>query len=182
MPEIWLESNHRLLLPLAVPAGLVMLLGASAVAFGFASSPGWTAIGAVLILIAAAYFAMAYVYIRQPRLTADDDHLRVHIGFQRVIAVPLEFVEVFFMGHAASMVRGADGKEAETATVVIRLAERAKEWHNRDVPAHLMQWCDGYVIIRGTWCEPIDMPLLDRLNGKLAAAHRRRKEAAGAET
>ncbi len=70
----------------------------------------------------------------------------------------------------------ADGPE--TSTVVVRIAERALDWHQRPVKTMLGQWCGGYITVRGTWCEPITAELIQRLNHRLVDVQR---ELAGAE-
>jgi len=63
-------------------------------------------------------------------------------------------------------------------TVVMRLAESAHQWQYVDVNPKLGSWCDGYVTLRGTWCEPLSLEVVIRLNRRLADAHRAGPEAA----
>jgi hypothetical protein len=58
----------------------------------------------------------------------------------------------------------------------VRLAERARQWHHRPVRRALGRWCDGYIVIRGIWCEPISAELVHRMNAKLIETKRRKKE------
>ena len=180
MSQPWLHNNRRLLVPLGIPSVLLTLAGLGCLAGGFYAGRLWFAVGAGLLAGGLALLGLAWVYLRKPRLAYDSGHLLVHLGWSQTVAVPIELVECFFMGQAPSMVRGADGKEAETATVVVRFAERAGVWRSREIPPHLGQWVDGYLIVRGTWCEPINMDLLQRLNGNLAEAHRQQKATARA--
>lgn len=180
MSQPWLHNNRRLLLPLSIPALLLALIGVVCSLAGVWSWRPLMLIGLALVVIALTFKVAAWSYFRRPRLSYEPGTLLVHLGVGRTIAVPVEIVECFFMGQAPSMVRGPGGEEAETATVVVRLAEKAKEWHHREIPAYLGQWCDGYIIVRGTWCEPIDMDLLTRLNRLLAEAHRAQKQTAKA--
>ncbi len=53
---------------------------------------------------------------------------------------------------------------------MIRLADRATDYAQRDVKPALGSWCNHYVTIRGTWCEPLSLALVTRLNTRLAAA------------
>ena len=62
--------------------------------------------------------------------------------------------------------------ETEAQNVVVRLAEAATEWHHREVKPALGHWCDGYVTLRGAWCEPIDADVLERLNKRLVTVKR----------
>jgi hypothetical protein len=49
----------------------------------------------------------------------------------------------------------------------MRLAQKAEDWQHLDVKPQLGAWCQGQVIIRGTWCEPLSVPLVNRLNQRL---------------
>jgi len=63
--------------------------------------------------------------------------------------------------------------------VIVRLAEAAEEWKHRDVRPALGEWCEGYITIRGSWCERITPELMRRMNGRLADVKReteRRRE------
>ena len=86
------------------------------------------------------------------------------------IRVPLEFVEGFLLGQGASYLRNDAAQTAQVSTVVIRLADRATEYAQRDVKPALGAWCNHYVTIRGTWCEPLSLALINQLNTRLAEA------------
>ena len=89
-------------------------------------------------------------------------------------------VEVFFMGQGA--VSGEepghprDYQGHVAANVVVRLAESAPEWHCRRVNEWLAVWDDGYVTLRGLWCENIDQDLLKSMNSGLMQAKRALRE------
>ena len=61
--------------------------------------------------------------------------------------------------------------------VIVRLAESASDWKHRDVRPAIGHWCEGYITLRGSWCEPITPALMKRLNHRLAEVHRQRKAA-----
>jgi len=82
-------------------------------------------------------------------------------------------VECFFLGQAASMLPGRGHQQTRVAAVVVRLAESAEDWKQRDVKPALGSWCDGYITIRGTWCEPLSVDVINRLNHLLADATKR---------
>jgi hypothetical protein len=77
-------------------------------------------------------------------------------------------VEAFFVGQGPAELPGGMARSQETANLVARLAQRATEWAQRDVKPALGRWCEGYVTIRGTWCEPLNTELVRRLNRRLA--------------
>lgn len=100
------------------------------------------------------------------------------------LEIPLELVECFFHGQAPLDVtaRSPGGNEPiglESLNIVVRIAERASEWQQRDVDRNVAKWCGGYISLLGTQCEPITPQLLQQLNGKLAAAHRELRNSNG---
>jgi hypothetical protein len=109
----------------------------------------------------------------QPRLSYANERLDVRLRPGPPIQVPIDVVECFFLGQGPALLplSGRD-KVEETSTIVIRLAESAEQWKHFDVNPALGLWCDGYITIRGTWCEPITNELLKRLNDNLISAHR----------
>ena len=117
----------------------------------------------------------------RPRLAITSDELLVNVTISsKTFRVPLDVVEVFFMGQGA--VRGTepgqpkDYEGAVAANVIVRLAEAAPDWHNRKSQLWLAVWDDGYITIRGLWCEDIQQELLKNMNKQLAKAKRQRKE------
>jgi hypothetical protein len=52
------------------------------------------------------------------------------------------------------------------------LAESATQWHQMPVRASLGEWCDGYITVRGMWCEPLTIKLVTDLNRRLAQVKR----------
>lgn len=176
MPETWISPNRRALaLGLVAPA--VLLAGAIGcfVAGQMLDSWLWRSTAVVLGVLGGVLLGTLWRLMRQPRVAYDAGEVLVHGGLAEPLRVPVEAVECFFVGQAGAMIPDAAGKEAEVRTVIIRLAEAATEWHHRDVKAAFAHWCEGYITIRGTWCEPITPDLLKRLNGRLAALHRERK-------
>ena len=118
---------------------------------------------------------MALVFLmalRRPRIGYANGHLSLDLKYGHAIQVPLEVVECFFLGQGPSFVGKAAVAQADASNVVVRLAERATDWQHRDVHPRFGHWCDGYITIRGAWCEPIDVRVVERLNARLAAAKR----------
>ena len=111
----------------------------------------------------------------QPRLAQEANELLVYFEPNDPVRVPLDIVECFFLGQGPSELPKIAGVEPETSNVIVRLAERAKDWHHRDVKPALGHWCEGYITLRGAWCEPISGEALKQLNHRLAEAHRQQK-------
>ncbi len=177
MSETWILPNRRVLaLGLLLPATLFGAALACFVAGQMQASWLWrgtaiaTALGGVLLV------GILWRLMLQPRVAYENGDVLVHGGLAEPLRVPVDVVECFFLGQAGGMIPDAQGRETEVRTVVIRLAESATDWHHRDLKAAFAHWCEGYITIRGTWCEPITPDLMKRLNGRLAALRRERKQ------
>ena len=170
--EIWLHSNYRvMLIGMAFPAfvlGVSIFLTAGFC--GDSSTLRWG--GAVLGSVSVVLLGVLIYVTRIPRLAFADGHLLVYLRSLKPNRIPLHLVECFFLGQASSQLHGRREDDVETSTLVVRLAEDAVEWHRRDTKLALGHWCDGYITIRGTWCEPLNMARIDQLNHKLTEAHR----------
>ena len=169
--ETWLRPNRRPHLLIAIP-GLVFLVG-GAVAMWFVTGRWGQGLGGLVAVLGLLFFFTAWSSSLQPRLSYGDEQLFVYLRAGKPISIPIEVVECFFLGQASSLLGPASVEVDEpTSTIVIRLAESAAAWKQFDVNARLGRWCDGYVTIRGTWCEPINVDLLKNLNHRLAVVHR----------
>jgi hypothetical protein len=165
MTEVWLRSNRRVLGMALVPAGLVAAVGAgiaNAASGGLARGVGWAlvAIGALLV-------AGLVVQIARPRIAYRDGHVLFRLRPGAPIAVPREVVESFFFGQGPALLPHVGGPRMESKNLVARLSQKAPEWAHVDVKPALGHWCEGYVSIRGTWCEPLTGDVVRRLNARL---------------
>jgi len=174
--EVWLQPNRRGLVPLLSIPLLLLLAGAV--------SPLWIdgALGWVLAVIngslAGVLTIAVLMSVGAPRLIYADGYLLVNLGPGRSRSVPIDDVECFFLGTAAAHAAPArHGDPPQTSTVVVRLAEAAADWKQRPVSPWLGRWCDGYITIYGSWCEPLSAPKVERMNRQLVAAHRSRRAA-----
>ena len=176
MRETWLLPNQRILwTSMLLPA---MVVVGAVIALVVTRDEGWSAFRIVSLVIGGTGLVMIvllWMSLRTPRLAYESAHLLVYLRAGRPIRVPIELVEVFFMGQGPAQ---PSGGPAESSNVVVRLAERAEEWKRMDVKPALGQWCDGYITIRGTWCEPLLPEVVERLNRRLVAAHRAERNAA----
>jgi hypothetical protein len=180
MPEVWLRTNRRALLLGLILPGLTALGGVFLFAAAWLQGWHWSVLViAGTIIAGAAYLAASLLWLAsQPRLAYEQDSLLVYLDQREPVKVPLEFVECFFLGQGASNLPKLDGVEPETSNVIVRLAERAKDWHHRDVKPSVAHWCEGYITLRGAWCEPISGEGLKQLNRRLAEAHRAQRASA----
>lgn len=181
MRETWLGPNRRILaMGMIAPcvllfAGLWLVLGARAEDQRILRWLGY----ATVAVAAVPTGTLLYLW-RQPRLALENRELLVYLSSTLPTRVPIENVECFFLGQGPTLLGGSQAAKAETATVVVRLAESAKDWKHRDVKPALGSWCDGYITIRGTWCEPLNATVVKRLNERLVAAQQRRRAEDGA--
>jgi hypothetical protein len=179
-PETWLRPNRRVLWLSCVVAAL-MVTGGLGLAWFFppGSERAWAGwLGLILAgtgLLGAATFAYN---MRLPRLGFDGEHLLVYLRSSVPDRVPIDSVECFFWGQGPSLIRLPSGNEAEAANIIVRLAERAAEWRDRETNASLGEWKCGYITIRGNWCERITPELVKQLNERLTAAHRQKRQEA----
>jgi hypothetical protein len=183
--EVWLRSNRRVLgmsmIPAAAMVGVGFLLQNGATAWWIRSA-GW-----LLIVLGCVLLIGLIGQWRRPRVAYRDGEVLFHLRAGRPIAVPAQVVEAFFAGQGPSHLPAVAGKESETVNLVARLSQKAPEWAQMDVKDALARWCDGYVSIRGTWCEPLSGELIRRLNHRLREIHleqktREESEAASSES
>jgi hypothetical protein len=179
MPEVWLRNNRRALAVGMVVPGLWLAAALAALIVSVTSSyPWWVAAIAAALSLPPLWLLGGLVYaMTLPRLAYERRHLLVYVDAYQPTRVPVEIVEVFFLGQGPSALPKLAGREPETSNIVVRLAESATEWKHRDVRPALGQWCEGYITLRGAWCEPITRELMQRLNHRLAQVQRELKAA-----
>ena len=178
MCEVWIRPNQRAWLFGFIFPAFLLACGLGVMAAGWLAS--WHTLACVVgtfLLFLAAFAGIVLVYLlRQPRVAYENGEVLLYLQTAEPLRVPIENVECFFRGQGDGLLRGADGRDSEVATVIIRIAEAAQEWHHREVKPAFGLWCEGYITIRGTWCEPITPELLKRLNQRLVEVHRSQKE------
>jgi hypothetical protein len=168
MHETWLKPNRRAMGFACVPPvllgtiGMWMLVGNPA-----GDRYVWRGIGALLLFAAMALLAMLIRQLLRPRIAYRDGHVLFYLRSGRPFEVPARFVEAFFLGQGPAKLPGRVAPREETVNLVARLSQRQTEWAQQLVKPALGQWCDGYVTIRGTWCEPLGPDVIRRLNRRL---------------
>jgi hypothetical protein len=168
--EIWLRGNQRLL-----GVGLcatLLLLACCGIVFLFFDTPLAITIfslsGASALLVAALMFWVG----RLPRIAYDSNEREVvlYLPGPTPYRVPLDIVECFFLGSGITQLPGQPSRDVQTKNIVVRLAERAEDWHRRDLTLSIGKWCEGYITIRGLFCEPFDVETVKHLNTVLHQA------------
>jgi hypothetical protein len=172
--EIWLRGNPR---SSWLPAGGAALLFAlAAISWGaLPTSSAWRlGITLSLAVLALVFVSFAGLLQRAARIGFDGRHVLLYIRPGAPQLLPLDVVEVFFLGQGegATGDHHATGPPLETANVVVRIAERAHEYQQGPTSKLLAHWCGGYITIYGTWCQPLDGEAIIALNRKLTQAKR----------
>jgi len=179
MMEVWLKTNRRaLVLGLIVPALLLVVAGSLLVWTILAGLHWMWQLPIALLAVLPLWMVGELLYAAsRPRIGYESGELLVFLEPTKATRVPIDIVEVFFLGQGPSELPKLAGREPETQNIVVRLAEAAVDWKHRDVKPALGHWCEGYITIRGSWCEPITPDVMKQLNRRLAEIHRERKDA-----
>lgn len=167
MHETWLRPNRRALLFGCLPPLVVACIGAW-LAFGLpvSASGFWRAVGLFLIVASVSVLGLLLNQLRRPRIGFGDGTVLFYMRLGRPIAVPVGIVESFFFGQGPAHLP-AIPKQPNTVNLIARLSQRHTEWASQKVQPSLGKWDEGYVTIRGTWCEPLNGDLIRRLNRRL---------------
>lgn len=176
MPEVWLRTNRRALVMAMIPPGLLFAASLAGLAYSVATRQWFFAVLASLFVLMLVWlFGGLTSAMFLPRLAYERGELLVYLELHRPTPIPIDIVEVFFLGQGPSELPKLKGREPETQNVIVRLAESAAEWKHRDVRPAFGLWCEGYITIRGSWCERITPDLMRRLNHRLVEIQRERK-------
>ena len=179
MTEVWLQSNRRVLLMAFVPVGLLGGIAVGLLNLGFGPvvrGIAWVGLASSLLLALGLFFQL-----RRPRVAYRGGEVLFYMRSGRPIAVPIEVVEAFLLGQGPANLPVQVPGHAESVNLIARLSQRAKQWEQQTVKCALGSWTDGYVTIRGTWCEPLNGEVIRRLNRLLAEATAASQEAAESE-
>jgi|GEM_PF-5717193 len=172
-----LSGNSRLNLLNLAGGVFVFLVGLGIACFG--GSWGLRVFGMLVAFCVLPVVWYGWQIYSHPRLAISDRELLVYLrpNYRQPFRVPLTVVEVFFIGQGA--VSGSEPGQpkeyqgAVAANVIVRLADAATDWHKRDVHLWLGVWDEGYITVRGLFCENIDHDVLKRMNKQLL---RRKRE------
>jgi hypothetical protein len=164
MTEVWLAPNRRVLALASLPVGISGGLSAAILA---GSAPTVVRVLAAGLLFVSLVLAVGlWLQWLRPRIAYRDGEVLFYLRARTPLAVPVEVIEAFFLGQGPAYLPGRSSK-TETVNLVARLSQRAPKWAHQEVKPALGQWCDGYVTIRGTWCEPLTAEVIRRLNRRL---------------
>jgi hypothetical protein len=168
MSETWLKTNRRAIWFGCAPPFVIALIGLWIMLQ--ANHEGWSWmrwLGLGLCIVGVFVIAILVHELRRPRIAYQDGSVLFYLQSSQPIAVPVMIVEAFFLGQGPTKLPAGIDDQQRTRNLVARLAQRETGWARREVKPALGQWCDGYVTIRGTWCEPLNNDLVRRLNRRL---------------
>jgi len=176
MTEVWLHSNRRILMLAMVPT---TLLGALGTLMFLLELPTFVQIiGGVVAVVACLLLLGLCQQLLRHRITHRPGFVCFYLKSGKPIEVPIHIVEAFFLGQGPAHLPGADQDRTKTVNLVVRLSQRETDWAERDVKEALGSWKEGYITIRGTWCEPLTKDVIHHLNSSLSQA----SKAAAAES
>jgi hypothetical protein len=168
MSECWLRPNRRMLRVAALATIVTIVAGGLIGSLVGTTAGNWFGGGlagaAVLLAVATVRAAVP------PRISLCGGALAVVSGPLASAELPLDDVEAFFLGQGPVVLPLLGEQSARCTNLVVRIAQRAEHVHAGDVAPWVGDWSDGYFVIRGTWCEPLDTALAVRLNERLAVA------------
>jgi hypothetical protein len=164
MKETWLQTNRR---AIWFGSALPLMMAALGAWLAIRPSVAWRAAGAALLVAAALVIAALVRQLLRPRIAYRDGEVLFNLRSGEPIAVPVHIVEAFFLGQAPAKLPGDSQQSKKTVTLVARLAQRYQEWAQRDVKPAFGDWKEGYVTVRGTWCEPLTNDVVRRINQRL---------------
>ena len=170
MTDVWLTSNRRVLFMAMLPIGL--LAGLSLATLAQDTGPVFRLLATVLFVLSLVLLVGLVRQLYRPRIAYRDGQVLFFLRAGSPIAVPVNVVEAFFLGQGPAYLPVPSSSKSEAVNLVARLSQRAPEWSHQDVKPALGQWCDGYVTIRGTWCEPLTGEVIRRLNHRLGEVSR----------
>jgi hypothetical protein len=167
MREIWLQTNRRAILFACVPPLIVAIVGVwLALRANGPTERVWHWVGVVALMTGVGVIGILLAQLRRPRIAFESGRVLFYMRSGPPIAVPAEIVEAFFAGQGPSHLPGIS-QQPHTVNLVARLSQRHTEWAGQTVKRALGSWADGYVTIRGSWCEPLHGEIIRRLNRRL---------------
>jgi hypothetical protein len=166
MIEIWLRSNRRILALGLVPGAAIC--GAALVLFLITTVPGLRLFAGFVLVAGMFLIGVVIRQLLRPRVSYANGKVQFYLRAGEPISVPVQVVEAFFLGQGPAYLPGTAEDSEETVNLVARISQKAEEWQRLEVKPALGRWCEGYVTIRGTWCEPLTNDVIRRLNRRLS--------------
>lgn len=170
MPEVWLRTNRRVIVLGFLPVGL--LGAASVLLYQKAASNLMVAVSGGMLALSVLLLGILVKFLASPRVAYSDGHVLFYLKAGGPIAVPVHVVEAFFLGQGPAHLPLGPADNQLTINLVARLSQKERQWAEIDVKPALGRWSEGYISIRGSWCEPLNGELIRRLNRRLGEVSR----------
>ena len=169
--EVWLRGNLRPVMGIAIVAAIVAVVAGGAAAL--VSPPAWVIAAAAAAggLLFAGLGVLAWA-AAQPRLERRGNSIAVRLAPMGVERVPLEVVECVFRGTEPVIAGEESAPRFRVGTLILRIAERASEWRERETFRFWGSWDDGHIVIDGRWCEPLSPESARQIATRLAELRR----------
>src|SRR5687768_5159024 len=103
--EVWLRTNHRALALGLAAAALIVIGGISGLYVARLMPQGepWLSLASGTAVLISGYFMLAIAFqLTLPRLAYEDGFLLVYLKSAAPERVPIEIVELFFLGQGSS--------------------------------------------------------------------------------
>src|SRR5262245_28155948 len=165
MREIWLGPNRRAILFGCIPP-LFVAIACLWFAVAAKTAGVWSWLSGAISFIAFFCVVILVAQLMRPRIAFRVGHVLFYIRRGTPIALPVHVVEAFFAGQGPAYLPTL-GQPPQTVNLIARLSQRHSEWAQQEVKPALGNWSDGYVTVRGTWCEPLNSELIRKLNRRL---------------
>lgn len=154
------------------------LLGGLSLLIYFHLDAGWVRFLAAVVFLLAILLLLGLIHqLNRPRVAYRNGQVLFYLKAGGPIEVPVEVVEAFFFGQGLANLPPwlTTFEETETVNLVARLSKRSPQWHRMRIKPALGRWEDGYVVIHGTWCEPLTDNIIRQLNRRLGVVTRAQK-------
>ncbi|MGE0606696.1 MAG: hypothetical protein AB7O62_06175 [Pirellulales bacterium] len=173
MRQVWLRQNTSALMFGMIVPTMLAFVGLSLSGIVVPIDHPWIHwVGWALLIPGGVLAGLLFLEVFRPRLSYANGRLLVHVRAGPPYRVPIEAVECFLLGQGPALLPGKRNRDHPTVTLVIRLAEKAEDWAQRETKSALASWCGGQITLRGTWCEPLDVKFVTRLNARLDETQR----------
>jgi hypothetical protein len=163
-----LRGNLRLLWIVGLVCGCALVFAVGLAIFGvlWQSTYPWVA-GAGIAAIS--LWAVVDTWRQQrARLAYTPGYLIVRLGRGSAERIAIDAVECFLLGRGPAFPAGHRLADRETINLIVRLRQDSDTLRQGEIDRRLGTWCDYEITIRGTWCEPLSVELVTRLNARLA--------------
>jgi hypothetical protein len=168
MRETWLQPNRRAIWFGCIPPLMIGTFGVwLAIQPSEAGRPWWRWIGVAMTIVAIVALGMLMRQLHRPRIAYRGGSVLFYLRSGPPVAVPVQVVEAFFLGQGPANLPGGIQRQEQTVNLIARLSQREIDWAHRAVKSAFGNWADGYVTVRGTWCEPLGPDVVRRLNRRL---------------